>query len=93
MRLNILHGRRELLRVTGYDGPEVTFGPSPGIRDLRWLRPVYAGETVRYSSTTTGKRHSASRPGWGIVMNDALAELEDGTPLMTMRGSVLVPTD
>lgn len=93
MRLNVLNGRREMVRATGYSGPKVTFGPSPGVRDLNWLRPVYAGETIRYSSTVQNKRRSASRPGWGIVTSDARAELPDGTPVMTMRGSVLVPTD
>ena len=92
MRLNVLHGRDEMVRVTGYRGPTVTFGPSPGVRDLNWLRPVYAGETVHYSSTVLSKRRSASREGWGIVTNDARAALADGTPVMSMKGSVLVPT-
>lgn len=92
MRLNVLNGRDAMVRATGYDGPPVTFGPSPGVRDLAWLRPVHAGETVRYASIVESKRRSASRPGWGIVTNDARAELPDGTPVMTMRGSVLMPT-
>ena len=25
------------------------FGPSPGFRNLKWLKPVYAGDTVTYS--------------------------------------------
>ena len=93
MRLNILNGRDAMVAATGYEGPPVTFGPSPGVRDLTWTRPVYAGETIRYSSTVHGKRRSGSRPGWGIVTNDALAELPDGTPVMTMRGAVLMPMD
>ena len=93
MRLNVMCGRQALVEATGYDGPPVVFGPSPGVRDLSWLRPVYAGETIRYSSTVEGKRRSASRPGWGIVMNTGRGELPDGTPVMTMRRSVLMPTD
>ena len=46
------------------------FGPSPGFRDLRWLRPVRAGDTVRYRSRLADKRLSASRPGWGLVFHD-----------------------
>jgi len=42
-------------------------GPSPGFRELRWLKPVYAGDTIRYSSAVIEKRPSASRPGWGVI--------------------------
>ena len=42
-------------------------GPSPGFDDLRWLRPVFAGDTLTYRATVTDKRESRSRPGWGVV--------------------------
>lgn len=40
---------------------------SPGSRGLRWIRPVYAGETIRFASEPIEKRPLASRPGWGLV--------------------------
>lgn len=50
------------------DGSEsARLGPSPGFDDLRWLRPVFAGDTLTYRATVTGKRESRSRPGWGVV--------------------------
>lgn len=42
-------------------------GPSPGFDNLVWKKPVFAGDTVRYTSTVTAKRESASRPEWGLV--------------------------
>ncbi len=42
-------------------------GPSPGFQHLRWIKPVYAGDTIRYTSAIFEKRLSASRPEWGIV--------------------------
>ena len=27
-------------------GPDPQFGPSPGFRNLKWLKPVYAGDTL-----------------------------------------------
>jgi acyl dehydratase len=42
-------------------------GPSPGFKNMRWLKPVFAGDTIRYTSTLMGGRASRSRPGWGIV--------------------------
>jgi acyl dehydratase len=46
--------------------PETAKGPSPGFRDLKWLQPVYCGDTLRYTMTPVDKRKT-SREGWGIV--------------------------
>lgn len=48
-------------------GPAPEFGPSPGFSDLRWLKPVYAGETVSYTRTALHHRPLASRPGWLVL--------------------------
>lgn len=47
--------------------PTPQTGPSPGFRDLKWLRPVYAGDTIAFRATVLDTRPSASRPQWGIV--------------------------
>ena len=48
----------------GEKAPEA--GPSPGFVKLRWLKPVYAGDTVTFDTTPLEKRVT-SRPGWGLV--------------------------
>lgn len=55
---------REEAQRRGLKDPER--GPSPGFRDLKWLLPVYAGDTLRYTMTPIDKRKT-SREGWGIV--------------------------
>lgn len=45
------------------------WGVSPGFRNLKWLRPVYAGDTIRYDTEVVEKRLTASRPGWGLVFS------------------------
>lgn len=42
-------------------------GPSPGIRELRWLLPVRAGDTVAFSIRVIDKTQLRSRPQWGLV--------------------------
>jgi acyl dehydratase len=37
-------------------------GPSPGFSNLKWVKPVYAGDTIAYRSTVTAKRAKAARP-------------------------------
>jgi len=39
----------------------------PGITDLRWLKPVLAGDTISYRTIVTGKALSETNAGWGVV--------------------------
>jgi acyl dehydratase len=48
-------------------GAQPEFGPSPGFRNLKWLKPVYAGETVSYTRTALEHRALGSRPGWRVL--------------------------
>ncbi|MEM9734936.1 MAG: MaoC/PaaZ C-terminal domain-containing protein [Pseudomonadota bacterium] len=92
MRQNVEHSYQRLVDAVGYDGPPVAFGPSPGFRNLRWYLPVYAGDTVHYRTTLTGKRALAHRPGWGLLMNRAEGFNQDGERVVSMDGAVTVPT-
>ena len=66
MRL-LVEARKEAVERAKAAGEETPrFGPSPGFKNLRWLKPVHAGDTIRYATTITDKRLSSSRPGWGI---------------------------
>lgn len=40
---------------------------SPGIDNLRWIRPVYPGDTIRVRYTIVEARPLKSRPGVGLV--------------------------
>ncbi len=42
-------------------------GPSPGFRDMRWHKPVFAGDTVSYGLEILDLRISKSRPQFGLV--------------------------
>lgn len=48
-------------------GSGPVLGLSPGFRNLKWLKPVYAGETVSYTRTALEHRALASRPGWRVL--------------------------
>jgi acyl dehydratase len=67
MRLMVDHKRSEdeSRRARGEDIAKL--GPSPGFRELKWLKPVYAGDTVSYATEILDKRASNSRPGWGLI--------------------------
>lgn len=66
------------------------FGPSPGFTDLRWLRPVFAGDTIRYATTLVDKRASASRPGWGLTFNHNTGWNQHGAKVFEFSGSAFI---
>ena len=63
---------------------------SPGVDELRWLRPVRPGDTLTVRVTVEDARPSASKPDRGVVRS--LIELIDpqGEPVMTMRAVNMV---
>lgn len=90
MKCNVEHiGRvREKAVATGKAPPD--FGPSPGFRNLRWLRPVFVGDEITYAQTVTGIRSIPSRPGWSTLATHAEAWNQDNQPVMSFDSSVLV---
>ena len=66
------------------------FGLSPGFDNLKWLKPVYAGDRVAYSGTVTSKRLSRSRPGQAIVSIDFSGANQRGELVVAMTGHVFV---
>ena len=79
----------ETLRQRGERIPEV--GPSPGFRNLRWYKPVYAGDTLYAESEVIAKRASQSRPTQGIVTVRTTGSKADGTVVISFERVLLVP--
>jgi acyl dehydratase len=67
MRLMVEFRKREADARRARGEPAATIGPSPGFTELRWLKPVYVGDTISYESEVTATRPSASRPAFGLV--------------------------
>jgi Fe-S cluster assembly ATP-binding protein len=56
---------------------------SPGIDELRWLKPVYPGDRLRCESEVLEKRRSASRPEMGIFKSRMTVFNQHDVPVMT----------
>jgi len=67
MRLMVEYQVREDAARRARGEAVAVLGPSPGFRELKWLKPVYAGETVSYATEIIDKRASNSRPGWALM--------------------------
>ena len=79
-------------RWTG-PGPAPVFGPSPGISNLKWLKPVYAGETISFSRTAVSHRAIASRPGWRMLTVRAEGSDSSGAKVIEFDSAVLVKVE
>jgi len=69
---------------------------SPGIDEVRWLRPVRPGDTLRATIEVLDSRTSTSKPDRGIVSVKYTTFNQRGEPVMTMLGKQLMrrrPTD
>lgn len=73
-------------------GEPIEFGPAAGIRDLKWLKPVYVGDTITFTRKALGHRPLASRPGWRMMTMENEALDEHGTVVMRFSTMVLMKT-
>ncbi|HAF40662.1 MAG TPA: acyl dehydratase [Sphingobium sp.] len=55
-----------------------------GVDELRWLRPVRPGDTLRGKSEVIDKKASQSRPEMGIVRSKVTILNQDDQPVLTM---------
>ncbi|MDB5591404.1 MaoC/PaaZ C-terminal domain-containing protein [Enterovirga sp.] len=62
---------------------------SPGLRDLQWLKPVFAGDTIRFTTEPAETRPLASRPGWGLVTSRNAGWNEAGDKVFAFTGMAL----
>jgi acyl dehydratase len=63
---------------------------SPGIDDLRWLKPVYAGDTLRVTGELLDKAPSRSRPDMGSFRTLTTVTNQDGVPVLKFTSIVLI---
>jgi acyl dehydratase len=67
MRLIVDYHKRLAAEMIARGERPAKIGPSPGFKNLKWLKPIYAGDTVAFASEVIEMRPSASRPQWGVI--------------------------
>ena len=92
MKLLVAYFEREAKERAAQGEPPIVNGPSPGFRELKWLKPVLAGDTVTYTSEVVAMRPLASRPEWGLVDFFNTGVNQRGERVMTFRRTALVPS-
>jgi acyl dehydratase len=59
---------------------------SPGMEQIRWLKPVRPGDALRCRVEVTSARRSQSRPDRGIIAMDIAVTNQTGETVMTAKG-------
>jgi acyl dehydratase len=63
---------------------------SPGVDELRWLKPVYPGDTLTVRSRIVDKTPSRSKPDLGSFRSRTVVTNQDGVPVLSFTSIVLI---
>jgi acyl dehydratase len=90
MRLMVDHRRAQTEAVRARGEQTAQAGPALGLRELKWLKPVYAGDTVEYRTEIVEARASESRPGFGLVTVRTTGTNQHGEDVITFLSTAFV---
>ena len=69
--------------------PQAGLG-SPGVDELRWLKPVYPGDTLRVESEIADVTPSRSKPDIGSYRSNVTVLNQDDIPVLRFTSIVLI---
>ncbi|MBX3561526.1 MAG: MaoC family dehydratase [Sphingomonas sp.] len=69
--------------------PQAGLG-SPGVDELRWLKPVYPGDTLRVETEVVDATPSRSKPQLGSIRSNVTVFNQDDVPVMRFTSIVLM---
>jgi acyl dehydratase len=91
MKLLVADGQRQMKEAAARGEEIAVWGPSPGFRELRWIKPVLVGDTVSFSSVVESKRTSEKRPEWGILQSRMTGINQRGEQVYSLLATAFVP--
>jgi acyl dehydratase len=91
MKLLVADGQRQAAKAIARGEKVAIWGPSPGFRELRWIRPVLAGDTISFASEVESLRTSERRPEWGIAQARNSGTNQRGEPVFSLLATAFVP--
>ena len=91
MKLLVGHAQREAGEMAARGETVAVWGPSPVFRDLRWIKPVLAGDTISFATEVLSLRSSSSRPEWGILEGRNTGTNQRGELVYSVLATAFVP--
>jgi acyl dehydratase len=90
MRLMVDHRRGMIEAAQARGEPIAALGPALGFRDLKWLKPVYAGDTIDYRTEVIETRISGSRPDRGLMTIRSTGVNQNGEMVISFVSTTFV---
>src|SRR5579863_3559809 len=91
MKLLVADAQRQAREAIARGEEVAVWGPSPGFRELRWIRPVLAGDTISFATEVLSLRSSSSRPEWGILEARNTGTNQKGELAFSVLATAFVP--
>jgi acyl dehydratase len=91
MKLLVADGKRQAREAAARGEKIANWGPSPGFRELRWIRPVLSGDTISFATETESLRSSEKRPEWGILQVRNTGTNQRGELVYSFLATAFVP--
>lgn len=91
MKLTVADFKREAEAQVARGEPAVLGGPSPGFENMKWIKPVLAGDTLTYDTQVSSLRPSGSRPQWGLAEFHNNGINQRGELVFSFTGKAFVP--
>ena len=91
MKLLVADGQRQAQEMAARGEKVAMWGPSPGFRELRWIKPVLAGDTIAFASEVESMRTSEKRPEWGILQARNTGTNQRGELVFSLLATAFVP--
>ena len=91
MKLLVADGLRQAGEALARGEKVAVWGPSPGFRELRWVKPVLAGDTISFASEVESLRTSEKRPEWGILQARNTGTNQRGELVFSVLATAFVP--
>jgi acyl dehydratase len=91
MKLLVADGQRQAKEAAARGEKLAIWGPSPGFRELRWIKPVLAGDTISFATEVESLRFSEKRPEWGILQARNTGTNQRGELVFSLLATAFVP--
>ena len=91
MKLLVTDGQRQAREALARGEKVAAWGPSPGFRELRWIKPVLAGDTISFASEVESLRLLERRPEWGVLEARNTGTNQRGEVVFSLLATAFVP--
>jgi acyl dehydratase len=90
MRLMVDHRRATAEAARARGEPVAGVGPALGFREMKWQKPVYAGDTIDYQSKVIETRISDSRRRLGLMTIRSTGANQNGERVISFESITFV---